>query len=122
MPVRSLCMQAHLGGRFSSGRDTASPQLVAKLLQIAGSDKDVKRVPGDRIAVASEQGTRREIGVLDAALGRQVEISYRSEIEKFGVKLLGMLDLNLGFTKCLELGQQSIFFQLLGFVARRGGS
>ena len=115
-------MQAQLGGRFASVRDAASPQVVAKLLQIAGSDKDVKRVPDDRIAVASEQGTRREIGVLDAALGRQVEISYRSEIEKFGVKLLGMLDLNLGFTKCLELGQQSIFFQLLGFVARRGGS
>jgi hypothetical protein len=58
---------------------------------------------------------------LDAALDCQIETSQRSEIEELSVKLLGMLDFDLGFTKCVELGQQSIFLQLR-FLARRGGS
>ena len=114
-------IQAQLGNRFASLRNTASPQMIAKHLQIAGSDKNVKRVPDDGVAVASEQGARREIGVLDAAVGRQIEISHRCQIEKFSVKLLGMLDLDLGFAKCLELGEQAIFLQGLRFVAGRGG-
>jgi hypothetical protein len=58
---------------------------------------------------------------LDAPLSRQIEISHRSGIEKLSVKLLGMLDFDLGFTKRLEFGQQSIFLQLLPFSDRRGG-
>jgi hypothetical protein len=32
-----------------------------------------------------------------------------------------MLDLDLGFSKCLELGEQSILLQDLRLLARRGG-